>query len=101
MSVRRPWFGRDYVRVTFKGRQYTYFCPGCRVGEQILVPPKPGFEFNGERTVKVVALGRRYFGPIKSARKLDTVAPDASQIDCGAIVEAATFRRVGSDKEQI
>jgi hypothetical protein len=62
--MRKP-IGKDYVRVRLGGREYTYYCPGAKVGDLVTLPPS--FVTPWPQEKKVVALGRRYFGKVKEA----------------------------------
>lgn len=57
--MRAP-FGKRYVRVKFHGTRhwYTYYCPGCRVGDFVIVPAN--WYVRHKQLVRVRALGRRW-----------------------------------------
>jgi hypothetical protein len=64
----RPPIGKSYVRVRLGGGEYTYYCPGAKVGDMVRLPPNWFRPWAQER--QVVALGRRYFGRIKQAERV-------------------------------
>lgn len=68
----RPPFGKSYVRIRFGGqKEYTYYCPGARVGDTVVLPPNAVVPH--EQRKRVVALGRRHWGSIRAAELLADV----------------------------